>query len=134
MFRIRSTGADCCGMSTFFKVMLALLVTLPVGAYFAGSVVASQGDAPDDTRLVQGEHSASPDEHPSPTPPRPAPRRETLVPRSDVSDEGSSDEGDGEGWRSEHDGLSDESDESDSSNYGDQHSDDGNHEDHEDDE
>ena len=134
MFRIRSTGADCCGMSTFFKVMLALLVTLPVGAYFAGSVVASQGDAPDDTRLVRVEHSASPDEDPSPAPPRPAQRRATPVPRSDAPDEGSSEEGDGEGWRSEHDGLSDESDESDSSNYGDQHSDDGDHEDHEDDE
>ena len=134
MFRIRSTGADCCGMSTFFKVMLALLVTLPVGAYFAGSVVASQGDAPDDTRLVRVEHSASPDEDPSPAPPRPTPRRETPVPRSDAPDEGSSEEGDGEGWRSEDDGLGDESDHGDSSNYGDQRSDDGDHEDHEDDE
>ena len=120
-------------MSTFFKVMLALLVTLPVGAYFAGSVVASQGGAPDDTRLVRVEHSASPDEDPSPVPPRPAQRRGTPAPRSDAPDEGSSEEGDGEGWRSEHDGLSDESDESDSSSYGDQHSDDGDHEDHEDD-
>lgn len=132
MFRNRGNRADCCDMSTFFKVMLALLVTLPVGAYFAGSVVASQGDTPDDTRFVRVDHSASPDEGPSPAPPRPAPRRETQIPRNDARDEGSSEEGDSEGWRSEHDGPSDESDHGDSG--GDQHSEDGDHEDHEDDE
>lgn len=46
-------------MSTFLKVLVGLLLTLPLGAYVAGTLVASQADIPDERDVVVVESSTT---------------------------------------------------------------------------
>lgn len=81
-------------MSTFFKVALGLLLTLPLGAYIAGTLVASQADMPDQRPAVVISQATSGTAGPSETArpsarPKPSP---TASP--DDSDDDSRDDSD----------------------------------------
>ena len=131
MFRSAVQGAQCPGMSTFFKAMAGLLLTLPVGAYFAGSYVSSQTEDPADARPVRGDHDAAsdktvkPDRQPSPLP------RADRTP-DDGAAEQSDDANDGEAWSTtdhsddgDHSDHADDGDDHDSGDHGDDEHDDG---------
>ena len=60
-------------MSTFLKVALALLLTLPLGAYITGTLVASQTDMPQERAPVVID--SRPTESPTVTPTSPEPSR-----------------------------------------------------------
>jgi hypothetical protein len=60
-------------VSTFLKVALAMLLTLPLGAYITGTLVASQTDMPQERAPVVID--SRPTESPTATPTPPAPSR-----------------------------------------------------------
>ncbi len=60
-------------MSTFLKVALGLLLTLPLGAYITGTLVASQTDMPQERAPVVID--SRPTESPTATPSPPEPSR-----------------------------------------------------------
>ncbi|MGH3364236.1 MAG: hypothetical protein ACRDOW_05860 [Nocardioidaceae bacterium] len=75
-------------MSTFVKVMVALLLTLPLGAYITGTLAASQTDMPP-TRVpvvLEGHPSESALPTPSRTP-RPSPTSGPTRNRDDRGDD-----------------------------------------------
>lgn len=61
-------------VSTFLKVAIGLLLTLPLGAYIAGTLVASQATMPERRPAVVITQSASETASTTPTP-RPSPSR-----------------------------------------------------------
>jgi len=85
-------------VSTFLKVTLALLLTLPLGAYIAGTLVASQTDMPPTRVPVVLE--GSPSESVLPTPsrtPRPSPSSDPTRNRDDPGDDDHDSRGDDDG-------------------------------------
>lgn len=92
-------------MSTVWKVIAALLLTLPVGAYVAGTLVASQADVPTERAPIVMRDSSSGSAGPS-TPaetnsPRPTARptdKENDGPdgKGDDDDDSSGPDGDGD--------------------------------------
>lgn len=86
-------------MSTFFKVALGLLLTLPLGAYIAGTLAASQADMPDQRPAVVISQTTSGTAGPSETA-RPSPRPKPSPTASpDDSDDDSRDDSDDDGVR-----------------------------------
>jgi len=82
-------------VSTFLKVMVALLLTLPLGAYITGTLVASQTDMPPTRVPVVLE--GSPSESVLPTPsrtPRPSPTSDPTRNRDDRGDDDDDDDDD----------------------------------------
>lgn len=73
-------------MSTFLKVAIGLLLTLPLGAYIAGTLVASQASMPPERRPVVIE-ATTPSDGPSATPSR-SPSRSPESTPDDHSGEG----------------------------------------------
>ena len=59
-------------MSTFLKVALALLLTLPLGAYITGTLVASQTDMPQERAPVVIDSRPTVSPTVTPTPPEPS--------------------------------------------------------------
>lgn len=59
-------------MSTFLKVALGLLLTLPLGAYITGTLVASQTDMPQERAPVVIDSRPTESPTASPTPPEPS--------------------------------------------------------------
>ena len=89
--------ADTSGVSTFLKIMLVLLLTLPLGAYITGTLVASQADMPAERVPVVIEEepekssatpsrSAEPSAKPS-AKPRPTKRPQPTPPDREDSDD-----------------------------------------------
>ena len=82
------------GVSSFLKVMLALLLTLPLGAYITGTLVASQADMPAQRETVVIEQSPA-DEATTPSTPTPRKTPRPKPPRErDDSDDRDSDDRD----------------------------------------
>ena len=80
-------------MSTFLKVALGLLLTLPLGAYITGTLVASQADMPQDRAPVVVD--SPPSETPPTTPaPPPSPTRSPGDDRGDDHDDDHDDDDD----------------------------------------
>jgi hypothetical protein len=108
-------------MTTFLKAMVGLLLTLPVGAYFAGSYVSSHTDEPTDARLVRVDRDSAADRTVKPDPqPSPSPRSNRTT------DEGAAEESDGadaEAWstpdHSDDGDHGDRADDGDSGDHGD---------------
>lgn len=88
-----------CRVSIFLKVAIGLLLTLPLGAYIAGTLVASQASMPDERAPIVVEStpsSSTTTATPSRTP-RPSPSRTTPTPDDRRSDDGRHDDSDDSG-------------------------------------
>lgn len=96
----------------FLKVMLGLLLTLPLGAYFTGTLVASQADVPERSPVVV---DGSPTDT---TPTRTAGTTPAAGPESERTPEASRDDADHHA--DEREGSEDDADESEDSGDGDQ--------------
>lgn len=118
MFGSRAQGAHFCGMSMFFKVMVGLLLTLPVGAYVAGSVVASHADKPAEARLVRVGDST-----PAGKDATPAPRPSPLPRVGHTSDDESENSDDSEDWQGSDHGDHGDDGEDHTDHHGDDHGD-----------
>lgn len=83
-------------VSTFFKVALGLLLTVPLGAYIAGTLVASQADMPDQRPAVvisqTTSGTAGPSETTSPSPTRSARPKPSPTATHDDSDDSDDDD------------------------------------------
>lgn len=82
-------------MGTFVKVMAALLLTLPLGAYIAGTLVSSQVDMP--AERVPVVVSGSPMPEPTTDPAAPLSGTQTKTPRPSPSATSSPDDDDRSG-------------------------------------
>ena len=80
-------------MSTFLKVALGLLLTLPLGAYITGTLVASQTDMPQERAPVVID--SRPTESPTATPAPPEPSRSPDDKGDDRDDDRDDDSGHG---------------------------------------